>query len=191
MTDWKHFNPLMHNFPKRSNTLYKSCSICCKIFKVCLTILDNMHSKDIGKNAKNVSAYKWNVVSEGHNELGMEDGSIPDESITATSYIEDYFPWYDRVNRTRSNYLGAAWCTNITSGDQSLTVSTKPWFLLCFNPNFNSSLEVSLSFIYWIIQFGRFSKNLGIVLPCTSLKILCFSTQQFANKFLCEFSIED
>ena len=68
----------------------------------------------------------------------MEDESIPDESIRATSYIEDYFPWYARVNRTRSNYLGAAWCTNITSGNQSLTVSTKPWFLLCFKSNFNS-----------------------------------------------------
>ena len=33
------FNPLMHNVPKWSDTLYKSCSIFCKIFKVCLTIL--------------------------------------------------------------------------------------------------------------------------------------------------------
>ena len=33
------FNPLMHNAPKWSDTLKKSCSICCKIFKVCLTIL--------------------------------------------------------------------------------------------------------------------------------------------------------
>ena len=29
----------MHNGPKWSDTLSKSCSICCKIFKVCLTIL--------------------------------------------------------------------------------------------------------------------------------------------------------
>ena len=33
------FNPLMHNVPKWSDTLLKSCSICCKILKVCLTIL--------------------------------------------------------------------------------------------------------------------------------------------------------
>ena len=33
------FNPLMHNVLKWSDTLQKSCSICCKIFKVCLTIL--------------------------------------------------------------------------------------------------------------------------------------------------------
>ena len=33
------FNPLMHNVPKWSDTLQKSCSKCCKLFKVCLTIL--------------------------------------------------------------------------------------------------------------------------------------------------------
>ena len=134
----KMLNPLMHNVPKWSNTLYNSCSICCKIFEVCLTILELFACKGYWKNAKNLLAYYWNVVSECHNALGMEDGSIPDESITATSYIEDYFPWYARVKRTRSNYMGAAWCTNITSGKQSLTVSTKPWFLLCFNSYFNS-----------------------------------------------------
>ena len=32
-------NPLMHNISKWSDTLQKSCSICCKIFKVCLIIL--------------------------------------------------------------------------------------------------------------------------------------------------------
>ena len=32
-------NPLMHNVPKWSDTLEKSCGKCCKIFKVCLTIL--------------------------------------------------------------------------------------------------------------------------------------------------------
>ena len=32
-------NPLVHNVPNWSNTLEKSYSICCKIFKVCLTIL--------------------------------------------------------------------------------------------------------------------------------------------------------
>ena len=35
----KGVNPLMHNVPKWSDTLHKSCSKCCKIFKVCLTIL--------------------------------------------------------------------------------------------------------------------------------------------------------
>ena len=35
----KLFSPLMHNVPKWSDTLSRSCSICCKIFKVCLTIL--------------------------------------------------------------------------------------------------------------------------------------------------------
>ena len=33
------FNPFMHNVPKWSDALLKSCSICCKIFKMCLTIL--------------------------------------------------------------------------------------------------------------------------------------------------------
>ena len=35
----KYFNHLKHNVPKWSDTLQKSCSKCCKIFKVCLTIL--------------------------------------------------------------------------------------------------------------------------------------------------------
>ena len=33
------FEPLMHHFPKWSSTLQKSYSICCMIFKECLTIL--------------------------------------------------------------------------------------------------------------------------------------------------------
>ena len=32
-------NPLLHSVPKWSDTLLRSCSICCKIFKVCLAIL--------------------------------------------------------------------------------------------------------------------------------------------------------
>ena len=35
----KVVNPLMHNVPKCSDTLQKSCSKSCKIFNVCLTIL--------------------------------------------------------------------------------------------------------------------------------------------------------
>ena len=34
-------NSLMYNIPKWSDTLWKSCSKCCKIFKVCLTILEH------------------------------------------------------------------------------------------------------------------------------------------------------
>ena len=30
----------MYNIPEWSDTLEKSCSICCKIFNVCLTILE-------------------------------------------------------------------------------------------------------------------------------------------------------
>ena len=33
------FDPLMHNVTKWSDTVLKSCSKCCKIFKLCLTIL--------------------------------------------------------------------------------------------------------------------------------------------------------
>ena len=36
-----NINPLMHNVPTWSDTLQKSCSICCKIFKVSLTISGN------------------------------------------------------------------------------------------------------------------------------------------------------
>ena len=35
----KILKPLMHNIPKLLVTLKKSCNNCCKIFKVCLTIL--------------------------------------------------------------------------------------------------------------------------------------------------------
>ena len=34
----KVLNTLLRNAAKRSDTLYKSSSICCKIFKVCPTI---------------------------------------------------------------------------------------------------------------------------------------------------------
>ena len=34
----KVLNPLLFNVAKRSDTLLKSSSICCKIYKVCLTI---------------------------------------------------------------------------------------------------------------------------------------------------------
>ena len=34
-----NINPSMHNFPKWSDTLQKTCSNCCKIFKACVTIL--------------------------------------------------------------------------------------------------------------------------------------------------------
>lgn len=35
----KNLNPLVHNVPRWLDTLYKSCRICCKIIKICLTIL--------------------------------------------------------------------------------------------------------------------------------------------------------
>ena len=34
-------NPLMHNLLKWPDALEKSCNTCCKIFKVCLTVLGN------------------------------------------------------------------------------------------------------------------------------------------------------
>ena len=37
-----HLKPLMHNVAKWSDTLKESCSIWCKILKVCLTILRNI-----------------------------------------------------------------------------------------------------------------------------------------------------
>ena len=37
---------IMHNVWKWSGTLWKSCNICCKIFKVCLTISKNYASKN-------------------------------------------------------------------------------------------------------------------------------------------------
>ena len=38
-------NPLLRNVAKWSDTLKKSCSKCCKIFKVCLTILQHCEVK--------------------------------------------------------------------------------------------------------------------------------------------------
>ena len=32
-------HPLIHNVPEWADTFQKSCSICCKVFKVCLAIL--------------------------------------------------------------------------------------------------------------------------------------------------------
>ena len=39
-------NPLLRNVVQWSDTLLKSCSICCKIFEVCLTILRHCEVKD-------------------------------------------------------------------------------------------------------------------------------------------------
>ena len=39
------FNPLLRNVVKWSDTILKSCSKCCKIFKVCLTILRHYEVK--------------------------------------------------------------------------------------------------------------------------------------------------
>ena len=117
------------------------------MFKLCLTILRHFALKDIEKMQK-IYQHVNDVVSECHNALGMEDESIPDESITATSYIEDYFPWYARVRKTRSNSLGAAWCTNITSGNQSLTVSANFGFYSVSTIILTLNLEAPLNFIY-------------------------------------------
>ena len=40
------FNPLIHDVPKWSGTLKKSCSICCNVFEVCQTILGHYTLKD-------------------------------------------------------------------------------------------------------------------------------------------------
>ena len=53
----------------------------------------------------------------------MKNQTIPDTAIRATSYMGKYFPKYARINYKYNN-KDIAWCTNITSGDQSLTVST-------------------------------------------------------------------
>ena len=47
----KHINPLMHNVPKWSDTLKKTCGKCCKIFKVCLTILGRYALNGLRKKA--------------------------------------------------------------------------------------------------------------------------------------------
>ena len=41
-----NINPLLLNVVKWSGTLSKSCSICCKIFKVCMTILRHCEVED-------------------------------------------------------------------------------------------------------------------------------------------------
>ena len=65
----------------------------------------------------------WNVFLECNSALGMKNQTIPDTAIRATSYMGKYFPKYARINYKYNN-KDIAWCTNITSGDQSLTVST-------------------------------------------------------------------
>ena len=41
------FNPLLRKVVKWSDTLLKSCSKCCRIFKVCLTILQHCEVKRV------------------------------------------------------------------------------------------------------------------------------------------------
>lgn len=52
----------------------------------------------------------------------MEDKTIPDANINATSYLGDYYPKHGRIN-AKFNNLDTAWCTNITTKKESLTVS--------------------------------------------------------------------
>ena len=43
MDEW--INPLLRNVVKWSDAFYKSCGKCCKIFKMCLTILPHCEVK--------------------------------------------------------------------------------------------------------------------------------------------------
>ena len=64
--DFQHpqcFNPLMHNVPKWSDRLLKSCSICCKIFKVCLTILGHYALKGLYAPLRRLATSFYKVIS--------------------------------------------------------------------------------------------------------------------------------
>ena len=52
----------------------------------------------------------------------MVNGTIPDKSINATSYINNFYPRNARLNKRIGN-KDTAWCANITTGNESLTVS--------------------------------------------------------------------
>ncbi|EDO30172.1 predicted protein, partial [Nematostella vectensis] len=56
--------------------------------------------------------------------LGMEDGSIPDSSITASShYSASHSPYYGRLNNQAiSNIHGGAWAAKINKKDEYLQV---------------------------------------------------------------------
>ena len=53
----QYLNPLLCNVVNWSDTLQKSCSICCKIFKVCLTILRHCEVKGLRWKCVGVSVY--------------------------------------------------------------------------------------------------------------------------------------
>ena len=46
------YENLMHNIPKWADTFKKSCSICCKVFKVCVTIFRCNELKGLKVHAK-------------------------------------------------------------------------------------------------------------------------------------------
>ena len=54
--------------------------------------------------------------------VGFESGALLNESISATSFYGKYHPRYARINAQHDN-KEIAWCTNITSTQQSLTVN--------------------------------------------------------------------
>ena len=59
---------------------------------------------------------------ECRDPLGMQNKDIPDKNINATSYVGMFYPNRARLNLKQDN-KDIAWCTNITDGKQSLTVT--------------------------------------------------------------------
>ena len=56
-------------------------------------------------------------ISECNTPAGIEDGTLPDQSLVATSNYSTFVSQNARLNGN------SGWCTNITDGTQSITVS--------------------------------------------------------------------
>ena len=54
--------------------------------------------------------------------LGMENGTIPDDAITASNWTHPFVPQYGRLKATHEG-LQSSWCTPILDGRQNLTVN--------------------------------------------------------------------
>ena len=56
-------------------------------------------------------------------DLGIEDGSIPDQNFRATSYSDaSHRPWRARIRQAASGQKGSAWCARTASTDEYLEV---------------------------------------------------------------------
>ena len=66
--------------------------------------------------------------SDNLHELGIEDGHIPDQAMTASSILDgNHGPGRGRLNQGPTGSQGTAWCAKEEDEDQYLQVDLSKW----------------------------------------------------------------